>query len=90
MSPKLSSIFSSKTRVFLVTILLSIASGSFAQTVTIGVSIPSATHGWAGGLNFHAEQSKARLEAENPDLKIALPSRQTIWKTWWRSTISMP
>ena len=72
MSTKLSFILLSKTRILLAIFLLSIASGSIAQSVTIGVSIPSATHGWAGGLNFHAEQSKARLEAENPDLKIVL------------------
>lgn len=39
---------------------------------TIGVSIPAATHGWAGGLNFHAEETKKRLEAANPSLKIVL------------------
>jgi len=72
MSSTLSSRLSSKVRIVLATFLLSIASGSFAQSVTIGVSIPSATHGWAGGLNFHAEQSKARLEAKNSDLKIVL------------------
>lgn len=43
-----------------------------AQAQTIGVSIPAATHGWAGGLNFHAEQTKARLEQAYPDLKIVL------------------
>lgn len=39
---------------------------------TIGVSIPAATHGWAGGLNFHAEETKKRLEAANPGLKVVL------------------
>ena len=43
-----------------------------AQAQTIGVSIPAATHGWAGGLNFHAEQTKARLEKAYPDLKVVL------------------
>lgn len=43
-----------------------------AQAQTIGVSIPAATHGWAGGLNFHAEQTKARLEQVYPDLKVVL------------------
>ena len=38
---------------------------ALTQAQTIGVSIPAATHGWAGGLNFHAEQTKARLEAAN-------------------------
>jgi len=39
---------------------------------TIGVSIPAATHGWAGGLNYHAEQTKARLEAAHPGLSIVI------------------
>lgn len=39
---------------------------------TIGVSIPAATHGWTGGLNFHAEETKNRLEAANPSLRIVL------------------
>lgn len=43
-----------------------------AQEVTIGVSIPAATHGWAGGLNWHAEQAMARIEAANPDIDIVL------------------
>lgn len=43
-----------------------------AQAQTLGVSIPAATHGWAGGLNFHAEQTKARLEEAYPDLNIVL------------------
>lgn len=59
-------------RMLLATLLLSFTTNVTAQSVTIGVSIPSATHGWAGGLNFHAEQSKERLEAANPDLKIVL------------------
>ena len=35
----------SRIRLLLATLLLSFASGAIAQTVTIGVSIPSATHG---------------------------------------------
>ena len=33
-----------------------------ATAETIGVSIPAATHGWAGALNFHAEQTVERRE----------------------------
>ena len=51
-------------------LLLGLAANSVAQT--IGVSIPAATHGWAGGMNFHAEESKKRLEAANPGLSIVL------------------
>ena len=33
-----------------------------ALSETIGISIPAATHGWAGALNFHAERTVARRE----------------------------
>lgn len=39
---------------------------------TIGVSIPAATHGWAGALNYHAERTIERLKAANPDLDFVL------------------
>ena len=46
---------------------------AFAQdTTVIGVSIPAATHGWTGGLNFHTEQTIARLEATYPQLDFVL------------------
>ncbi len=56
----------------LTSLLLAFSTTLAAQSITVGVSIPSATHGWAGGVNYHAEQSKTRLEAANPELKIVL------------------
>jgi len=44
----------------------------FAQTYVIGVSIPAATHGWTGGVNWWAAQTKARLEAAYPNLQIVI------------------
>ncbi|MDF2235797.1 ABC transporter substrate-binding protein [Albimonas sp. CAU 1670] len=38
----------------------------------IGVAIPSATHGFMGGLNFHAREAIKRLEATYPDLGFVL------------------
>lgn len=38
----------------------------------IGVSIPAATHGWAGGMNFHAQQTVKRLEEVYPNLDFVL------------------
>ena len=29
------------------------------EPVTIGVSIPAATHGWTGGVNYHAKEAVA-------------------------------
>ena len=57
---------------------LSMAAGSaFAQDaaaepVVIGVSIPSATHGFMGGLNWHAQQTIDRLGAANPNVTFVL------------------
>ena len=42
-----------------------------AQTkVTMGVSIPTATHGFTGGIVWWANQAKKDLEKAHPDLKI--------------------
>lgn len=38
----------------------------------IGVSIPSADHGWTGGVVWWAEKAKAEMESANPNLKIIL------------------
>nr|WP_245924898.1 ABC transporter substrate-binding protein [Aliiruegeria haliotis] len=43
-----------------------------ADTTVIGVSIPAATHGWAGGMNFHAKTTVERLEATYPELDFVL------------------
>ncbi len=42
------------------------------DTTVIGVSIPAATHGWAGGMNFHAQEAIDRLEATYPELDFVL------------------
>lgn len=55
---------------------------AFAQdTQVIGVSIPAATHGWAGGMNYFAQAAIDRLEETYPQLDFVLatasdPSRQ--------------
>ncbi len=54
--------------------LLAMAGTAWAQddTIVIGVSIPAATHGWAGGMNFHAQQTVERLEETYPQLDFVL------------------
>lgn len=42
------------------------------EETTIGVSIPAATHGWTGGINYWAERSIEKLEEENPNLNFVL------------------
>ena len=36
------------------------------------MSIPAATHGWAGGMNYHAQEAVKRLEKTYPQLKFVL------------------
>lgn len=42
------------------------------DTAVIGVSIPAATHGWAGGMNFHAQEAVERLEDTYESLDFVL------------------
>lgn len=42
------------------------------KTYRIGVSIPAATHGWTGGVNYHAEQAIKRLESMHDNLEFVL------------------
>lgn len=38
--------------------------------VTIAVSIPAATHGWTGGVVYHAEQAEKEIEAAFPHIDV--------------------
>ncbi|WP_207785274.1 MULTISPECIES: substrate-binding domain-containing protein [Devosia] len=50
-----------------------LAGAAVAQDqIRIGVSIPAATHGWAGGLNWHAQEAEKRLEAAHDNIEITL------------------
>ena len=62
------------TKTFIATALATaVGTGAFAQeTKVIGVSIPAATHGWAGGMNFHAKETVERLEEVYPELDFVL------------------
>lgn len=41
-----------------------------AENVTLGVSIPTATHSFTSGIVWWANKAKADLEKEHPDLKV--------------------
>ena len=43
-----------------------------AKTYTIGVSVPSADHGWTGGVDYFAQQAISRLSKTYPNLKFVL------------------
>ena len=40
------------------------------EQFTIAVSIPAATHGWTGGVVYHAEQAEAQIEAAFPNIDV--------------------
>ena len=50
------------------------------KKVTIGVSIPSATHGFMGGLNWHAQDSIARLNQVYPQIEFVLATAGEVSK----------
>jgi ribose transport system substrate-binding protein len=51
-----------------------LVSGAVAQDqqIKIGVSIPAATHGFMGGLNWHAAEAEKRLEAAHPNIDLII------------------
>ena len=57
-----------------------LASAVVASTVTfaqndkmvMGVSIPAATHGWAGGVVYWANRTKGELEKQYPGVKVTV------------------
>ncbi|MBB4038514.1 ribose transport system substrate-binding protein [Microvirga flocculans] len=53
-------------------LMAGVATGAIAQqkNVTIGVSIPAATHGWTGGAVYHAQETAKELEKAHPGLKV--------------------
>jgi ribose transport system substrate-binding protein len=57
-------------------LLAGLASGAAAQQqkkdVTIGVSIPAATHGWTGGVVYHAQETAKALQERFPGLKVVV------------------
>lgn len=42
--------------------------------ITIGVSVPAATHGWTGGVNYFAQQAIERLGATYPNVEFVFAS----------------
>ena len=65
-----------KTALLLSTVVLgmplSFCSAQAEEKVTIAVSIPAATHGWTGGVVYHAEQAEKEIEAAFPNVDVVL------------------
>lgn len=59
-------------------LMLAPAAGNAQQKIRMGVSIPAATHGWAGGLNWHAQQAEKRLEQKYPNLDVIIVTARDV------------
>ena len=57
---------------FLLCAALLCGCGKSEKKIKIGISVPAATHGWTGGVVWHAEQAKKRLESANADLSVTV------------------
>ena len=63
--------------------MLMMSGASFAQDAektVIGVSIPSATHGFMGGLNWHAQDTIKRLGETYPNIEFVLATAPDVGK----------
>jgi ribose transport system substrate-binding protein len=63
------------TRLLLATATFTLALAVPAQTpkkINMGVSIPAATAGWAGGVVYWARETKKELEKKYPDMQITI------------------
>ena len=49
-----------------------------ATDYTIGVSIPAATHGWTGGLDFFAQDTIKRMHEAYPNINFVLTTASTV------------
>ena len=67
--------------------------GKSEKKLQIGISVPAATHGWTGGVVWHAEQAKKRLEKDNADVSVTVATSGSgarsgptagPWKRWCR------
>lgn len=52
-------------------------SSSASGKRTVVISIPSADHGWTGGVVSWAEKAKADIEKENPDVEVIIQTSKT-------------
>ena len=53
---------------------------ALAEKAKIGVSIPAATHGWTGGLNYHTKRTVDALRKAYPDLEFVITTADSATK----------
>lgn len=58
-------------------LLAGLATAEPANKLKIGISVPSATHGWTGGVVWSANRAKELIERENPDVEVIVTTGAT-------------
>jgi ribose transport system substrate-binding protein len=56
------------------------SSMALAEKAKIGISIPAATHGWTGGLNYHTKRTVDALKKAYPDLEFVITTADSATK----------
>lgn len=70
----------SKALIGAATALCFAASAAAADPVRIGISIPSATHGWTGGLNFQVARTVEAMKKAFPDVEFFVAAAGNVSK----------
>jgi ribose/xylose/arabinose/galactoside ABC-type transport system permease subunit/ABC-type sugar transport system substrate-binding protein len=60
--------------------VLTTSPSAMAEKAKIGVSIPAATHGWTGGLNYHTKRTVDALKKAYPDLEFVITTADSATK----------
>ncbi len=61
-----------KVLIALMVLLAIAAAPAFAQKIKIGVSIPTADHGWTGGINYYAQKAIKDWQAKDKNIEFYL------------------
>jgi len=61
-----------KTLLVLAVVLLIAATPVFAQKIRVGVSIPTADHGWTGGINYYSQKAIKDWQAKDKNIEFFL------------------
>ena len=70
-------------KIFAVLLMVLMLSGTVmaAEHIKIGVSIPTADHGWTGGINWWAQKAINDWKAKDPDVEFFLVTAASNWVT---------
>lgn len=66
-----------KALLALMVVLALAATPAFAQKIRVGVSIPTADHGWTGGINYYAQKAIKDWQAKDKNIEFYLVTAES-------------